>query len=152
TDAPGRDLLERMGRRGEQEWMAHDRTRGGRIESQPAGSRCSQSERHVNVAAAMRMIVHAHAVEARILATGDEVGHAGYGGPYWNAKVDLHVMSLHSHTSLILSGFSCAQRPSSAAAAALRNRELSRTRIAAAVCCSDWFGDAHATLGCSRIM
>src|SRR5215831_9798106 len=87
--APGRDLLERMSRRGEQQWMVHDRTRCGRIESQPASSRGSQGQRHVDVAAPMRMIMHAHAVDARVLARSDKVSHAGYGYPYWNAKVDL---------------------------------------------------------------
>jgi hypothetical protein len=36
---------------------------------------------------------------------------------------------------------SAAERQSSAAAAALRDKKLLKTDIAAAVGCSDWFGD-----------
>ena len=39
------------------------------------------------------MIRHAHAVEARVLAPGDEVDHVGYGHPHRNTKVDLHAMA-----------------------------------------------------------
>jgi hypothetical protein len=44
----------------------------------------------------MRMIVHPHAVEARVLTPGDEVGHAENRGSNRNAKVNLHAKRLPS--------------------------------------------------------
>jgi hypothetical protein len=46
------------------------------------------------------MIRHAHPVKAPVLASGDELGHAGYGQPYWNPKVNLHAM-FHSFEDVI---------------------------------------------------
>ena len=63
------------------------------------------------------MIRHAHAIEARVPASGDELGHAGYGQPYWDTKINLHAMFTRS----FLVGGSCALRPRSAAAASIAN-------------------------------
>jgi len=80
--------------------MAHDRTRCGRIEPQPARPRGGHGQCHVNIAPPVRMIRHANAVEARVLAAGDEIRHVGDGRPYWNPKVDLYAMSGHSFSFL----------------------------------------------------
>src|SRR5687768_3460417 len=82
-----------MGGRGEQQRMAHDGTRRGRIQPQPACSRGRQPERHVDVAAPMRMIVYAHAVEPRVLAPRDEVDDAGDRHAHGHPKVDLHAVA-----------------------------------------------------------
>jgi short subunit dehydrogenase len=94
TDTAGRDLLQRMGSRREEQRVAHNRARRGWIEPQAARSRGGQGERHEHVAASMRMIVHAHAVEAGVLAAGDEVCHAGHRHSHRNTDIDLHAMAI----------------------------------------------------------
>ena len=47
-------------------------------------------EGHVHVAPAMRVVVHAHAVEARVLAPRDEIRSLQYRPPNRHANVDQH--------------------------------------------------------------
>ena len=67
-------LIQAMGKRSENERMPNQRARGGGEQTQALRRPARQRQRQVSVPAARRMIVDADAVEAGLLAAGDERG------------------------------------------------------------------------------
>ena len=90
TDPAGGDLLEAMRGRGEQQGMAHDGARRRRVEPGDARALGGDGEGHVHVAPAVRVVVHADAVEAGVLAPRDEIRGLQYRQPHRHADIDLH--------------------------------------------------------------
>ena len=70
--------------------MPHHRARGHRKEAETPGPQGGQGQRQVRVAAAVRVVVDADAVEAGVLAPRDEVGDVGQGASDRHADVNLH--------------------------------------------------------------
>src|SRR5216684_2611709 len=82
------DLIQAMGERGEDQRMPDDGARRGREQPQAARRLGRERQRQVDVAAARGMVVDADAVEAGVLAAGDERGQLGQGPAHRDAEVD----------------------------------------------------------------
>src|SRR5216684_3465080 len=82
------DLIQAMGERGEDQRMPDDGARRGREQPQAARRLGRKRQRQVDVAAARGMVVDADAVEAGVLAAGDERGQLGQGPAHRDAEVD----------------------------------------------------------------
>src|SRR5262249_33616777 len=86
--APRCNLLQAMGKRSENERMANQRARGGGEETQALRRPARQRQRQVSVAAAGRMIMDTDAVEACLLAAGDERGEVRQRSPNRDSEID----------------------------------------------------------------
>ena len=85
---PGRDFLQTVGKRGENQRMPNHGARSGREELQPVRRLSGQGQRQIDIPATGRMIVNAYAVEASVLAAGDECSNLGQRPAGRNAQRD----------------------------------------------------------------